>query len=213
MSTTGLVSISTGGEVVDSKIKWKGQFGSIGDDDTAINISADFMRLIYRQCGYKASSTNDIPAEFRVLHVFNNSSFPHGASELDDSEIIILFGKDAGKAGKENKYDFPPPIDNDIFYGTLCLVKASVDDMDGETSLVATGLSSNDWEKIYIALFGGFYDCDDESDDESDDCEDEYAELPSTKNGYAKDGFVVDDDDSDGFGEGSDDEFCLTDED
>ena len=41
-------------------------------------------------------------------------------------------------------------------------------------------------------------------------------ELPSTKDGYAKDGFVVADDDEDEFSEygcESDDEYCFTDED
>ena len=77
-------------------------------------------------------------------------------------------------------------------------------------------LTLRQWDKIYASLFGGFHDCDEEEDYESDDNEDVYAELPSTKDGYAKDGFVVGDDEDDEFsdyGDESDDEFCFTDED
>jgi hypothetical protein len=48
------------------------------------------------------------------------------------------------------------------------------------------------WDKIYEHLFGGFEDLND-TEDESDDENDEYNELEKTKSGYAKDNFVVDD--------------------
>ena len=52
-------------------------------------------------------------------------------------------------------------------------------------------MSLAEWEKIYEQLFGGFEDIgsnDSEEDDESID-----DSVPRTKEGYVKDGFIVDD--------------------
>ena len=49
---------------------------------------------------------------------------------------------------------------------------------------------------MYNQLYGGFEDIDNENSDEEDE-EDEYDELAKTKSGYAKDGFIVDDDECD----------------
>ena len=57
-------------------------------------------------------------------------------------------------------------------------------------------LTTNEWNKIYDKLYGGFEDLDKEDSDEEDE-EDEYDELAKTKSGYAKDGFIVDDDEDD----------------
>lgn len=100
--------------------------------------------------------------------------------------IIELWGRDFGKAGTENKYDFPPPCDTALYFGTCALIKVSqendeIKDFDGDT-----------WLKIYEKLFGGFEDLGCEDSEES---EDELENVPSeykTKNGYLKDGFVVD---------------------
>ncbi len=87
---------------------------------------------------------------------------------------ISLYGKAEGKANNENKYDFPPPVDNLLLFGNCVLV--------GETNL-----SINLWNKIYVKLFGGFEDLVVESVSE-----DEEVVTKKTKHGYEKDGFVVD---------------------
>lgn len=99
-----------------------------------------------------------------------------------EKTTVSLYGKSSGRAGQENKYDFPPPVDNMLFFGSCVLVAE-------EGSLKET-----QWETIYEFLFGGFEDIGDEDseDDSEDDDEDEL--IPKTKDGYAKDGFIVDDD-------------------
>ena len=59
---------------------------------------------------------------------------------------ISLYGKDSGRAGMENKYELPPPVDNILFFGKIALVN----DMDD--------LTIDLWNKIYEQLFGGFFD-------------------------------------------------------
>lgn len=96
---------------------------------------------------------------------------------------IELWSRDTGSHGKENKYDFPPPIDTQLYFGNCALVRIK------DNAIV--DLSKERWLKVYEILFGGFEDLDN-SEDES---EDELASVPKsmkTKSGYLKDGFVID---------------------
>ena len=101
---------------------------------------------------------------------------------------IELYAKDTGKATFENKYDFPPPIDTLLLFGNCLLLNRN---KEGEVCDLELG----DWDKVYEFLFGGFEDldaCAAEDDNESDEL-DEYPDSMKTKQGYLKDGFVVDD--------------------
>jgi hypothetical protein len=104
--------------------------------------------------------------------------------ELDEKQYSIsVFGKTKGRANQENKYEFPPPIDNTLFFGN-CIIVNKIDDSPAN-------INAKEWESIYEYLYGGFEDIGDEDSLEEDD-DDESG--PRTKAGYLKDGFVVDDD-------------------
>ena len=104
--------------------------------------------------------------------------------------VISVYGKTDGRANSENKYDFPPPIDSTLFFGSCAVVAKD------ETGAY-TDLSVELWNKIYEKLFGGFEDLAATAlEDENE--EDELANVPKemkTKDGYLKDGFVVSDED------------------
>ena len=114
-----------------------------------------------------------------------------------DSYRISVYGKTAGKAGQENKYDFPPPIDSTLFFGSCVLVNTDADNR-------ILDLSVDTWTKIYEHLFGGFEDLGDSEDDEDELDTDEELEalkqsgkvVKQTKQGYVKDGFIVDSDEA-----------------
>lgn len=107
--------------------------------------------------------------------------------ELDGkSYSISVYGKTSGRANQENKYEFPPPIDNILFFGSCVIINKQAE--------IPTSITSKEWDKIYDHLYGGFEDLGEEdSEEESEDDDD----IPRTKSGYAKDGFVVDDNDDD----------------
>lgn len=86
---------------------------------------------------------------------------------------IQLYGKTDGKAGNENKYEFPPPVDNVLFFGKCMLVNPSGD------------ITIEQWNDFYESIMQ-FEDIETESESE-DEVEGEYT------NGYLKDGFVVSD--------------------
>jgi hypothetical protein len=104
---------------------------------------------------------------------------------------VSVYGKKNGRANNENKYDFPPPIDSVMFFGTCCIVAKKLEKMEN--------LTLDLWEKIYEKLFGGFEDlsltalADEEEQDELEFVAKEH----KTKHGYLKDGFVVDSDGED----------------
>jgi len=162
-------------------------------------------RLLYTACKYKLTTKpckNELDG-FDLLHKFNKDSFPNFTrskcgmkSSSNHEDAILVFGKSNGKAGKENKYEFPPPIDNNIFYGTLCLVKCSIclngnnDKADNDSLL--SDMEKHEWEKLYELLFGGFDECE-HSEEEEPDVLEQISDKKKTKDGYLKDGFVVDD--------------------
>ena len=129
----------------------------------------------YKKAGFKKADG------FNCLHTWN-------LDEFNGNEYhISLYGKKEGRAGQENKYEVPPPLDNDLLFGNLILVN-QVDDK-------YVSFSSKEWKKIYDHLYGGFEDLEEESEEEETDEDDG---IPKTKSGYAKDGFVVDESDEAG---------------
>ena len=127
----------------------------------------------YKKCGFRKSDNFEQRAVWKKMKVG------------DDLVNVMLYAKDSGRAGFENKYDLPPPVDSALFFGTM-LIAGEDAELDKPYSLTTAM-----WEKIYEKLFGGFEDIT-QTDDEEE--EDELANVPPemlTKEGYLKDGFVV----------------------
>ncbi len=100
---------------------------------------------------------------------------------------IALYAKTNGRAGQENKYDFPPPVDTELYFGNCMLVSQK----DGTDANEVTDLPKATWELLYEELFGGFDDCLHSEEESEDDMEG----LQVGKSGYELDDFVVDDED------------------
>jgi len=146
---------------------------------------------LYKKCGFKKPDGFSKQTEWGI--------------KLEGKKYVVaLFAKTEGKANTENKYDFPPPVDTTLFFGS-CVLVSSVKKDDGLLGLAS--LSVEQWDKMYEKLFGGFEDlaatC---AEDEAE--EDELDNIPAskkTKQGYLKDGFVVDSDSDEKDNYGSDD--------
>jgi hypothetical protein len=137
---------------------------------------------LYKKCGFKKADDFGKQTEWNI--------------KMDGKKYLVsLYGKIDGKANTENKYDFPPPVDSTLLFGNCALVCQK----KNETSFELCSMSSELWEKMYEKLFGGFENlavtCV-EDEEEVDELENVPAEK-KTKNGYLKDGFVVDSGDED----------------
>ena len=103
---------------------------------------------------------------------------------------IALYARSTGRAGQENKYEFPPPVDSALYFGPCMLVQQN----SPSDATAVTSLSEETWKKVYNHLCGGFEECLESDDDEE---EDEVVENADKKTGYSLDGFVVGDDEED----------------
>lgn len=162
-ATTSLVLIETNGTVKGLKAK----------DAT--------LDTLYKKCGFR---TGD---DFARQHTWE-VNLSGSAVGTKAKHIISVWAKKVGKANFENKYDFPPPIDTALFFGTCVVVRT-----DEAGNLI--DLSKETWTKIYEKLFGGFEDLDKSEEPSEDELEGIDPSL-LTANGYLKDGFVVSDKDS-----------------
>ena len=125
---------------------------------------------LYKKAGFKSIDGFDLHTEW--------------GAEIDGKKYSVsLYGKTNGRAGQENKYELPPPMDNTLFFGSCVLVNK----IDGKVE----SISKSEWNTVYDFLYGGFEDIGDEDSDLSSDDEDDEADR--TKEGYVKDGFIVDD--------------------
>jgi hypothetical protein len=147
-----------------------------------VSVKSVVENELYKKAGLKSADG---------FKCFTNWSVEHAKQQY----TISLYGKTTGRANYENKYEFPPPVDNTLFFGNCVLIAKSA-----EGSIV--DLTEDMWEKIYETLYGGFEDVGEE-DSECDSDSDGEDVGKRTKNGYVKDGFVVDGDDD---GDDDDDE-------
>lgn len=147
----------------------------------SLNIKDFVLDDLYKKCGFKKSDGFEKQVEWKLKT---------GGSKY----ILEVYGKLDGRGNNENKYDFPPPIDNILFFGSCAIVAKKMNEGIWEY----TNLSLELWEKMYDKLFGGFEDLSAtalEDENEEDELEN-ISKEKKTKSGYLKDGFVVDDSDS-----------------
>jgi hypothetical protein len=148
---------------------------------------------IYKKCGFKK------PDGLEKRHTW--------VVRLDKLNYrIAVFAKDDGKANMENKYDFPPPIDCALYFGS-CAVLVEQKNLAG--MFIPTNLSISLWDKIYEKMFGGFESTANKDDDDEIDELETVLKSKKTMNGYLKDGFVVDSENE----EEEDDEYSDVDSD
>jgi len=137
---------------------------------------------LYKKCGFKKSDNFSLQHEWPV--------------KLDGQRYIIqLYGKLHGKFNMENKYEFPPPVDKKLYFGSCALVGIIKNESNISFNRSFIHLSIELWNKIYERLFGGFENlattCA-EDDEEDDELETVSKKMKTKIGGYLKDGFVVD---------------------
>ena len=128
---------------------------------------------LYKKCGFKSNDG------FKCAHTW--------AITFNEVEYKLqIYGKITGRAGTENKYEFPPPIDSVLFFGSCAVINTQ----DGEI----IDMSAAEFKDIMDYLQGGYSDLGDEDTEDDADSDDA---KEKTKQGYVKDDFVVEDDDVD----------------
>tara|TARA_Y100000389_G_scaffold144604_1_gene142977 strand:+ start:4258 stop:4974 length:717 start_codon:yes stop_codon:yes gene_type:complete len=138
-----------------------------------VNTTKSFdLSNLYKKCGLK-----------------NDNCFDARSTWGWNGKHIILYAANDGRAGQENKYELPPPVDTHIFFGGMALICIDGDEISEEN---LSNFTEKNWKQLYEKLLGGFEDLDDDSEFDEDD--EDIDEDDLTKDGYYKDGFVVDSD-------------------
>lgn len=184
-SKTTIIVISKSGSLSECQVE--------SQNETTLQ---ELTVLLSKKCGYRNHDGFSCYHTWRYKNK-HGVSFDVGGSHADEKITpryiyVDIWGKTDGRAGNENNYELPPPIDELLFFGNLALV-ARVD------KECAVNLSIGLWTKIYEKLFGGFEDLTATAVDDENEV-DELASIPAsmkTSNGYLKDGFIVDDDSED----------------
>lgn len=131
------------------------------------------IKELYKKCGFKKAEDFINQVKWNVKYEGQTYS-------------VSLYAKTEGRHNNENKYEFPPPIDTKLFFGSCALVAS----INGEYA----NLNDEMWSKMYNKLYGGFETLS-KTEEEDELEEDELEKIPEkykTKSGYLKDGFIVD---------------------
>ena len=137
------------------------------------NIKLSTLDDLYKKCGFSSNSN------FSKRHTWEM-----------ENEYYSLYSKDNGKAGSENKFELPPPVDKELYFGKMVFLKHTNEEISLEK---IKDFDLKTFEKLYNFTFGGF---DDIESSEEESVEEEVDPKNLTKEGYDKsDGFIVDDDD------------------
>ena len=126
---------------------------------------------------------------FKKANLKSNKDFMNRHTWKIKDQYISLYAKNSGRANNENTYELPPPIDSQLYFGKMLLVKHTEEQISNSN---VVDLTIEEWEKVYEKLFGGFIEL---GEEDSYSEEEEIPEKYKTKEGYSKeDGFIVDDD-------------------
>ena len=168
--------------------------GKLTETDIVTNTITGIQELteiLSKKCDNKKSTGFSCYHTWRYRNKKNRLGFLGDFATSVKYVYIDLWAKTDGRAGQENKYELPPPVDEIIFFGNIALVAR----IDKE---IACDLTLKRWNIIYEKLFGGFEDLSKTAEEDEKEI-DELESIPAskkTKNGYLKDGFIIDDEDS-----------------
>jgi len=128
---------------------------------------------LYLKCGLKTGKN------FELRNIFK-------MKQKNSTKFIHIYSKNSGKSNFENKFEMPPPIDKDLYFGNILILKSL--DKNGETF---ENYTSDEWLKDYETLMGGFEDINTTNDEEEEDELKNVSKDKLTKEGYLKDGFII----------------------
>ena len=73
---------------------------------------------------YKSMNADDL---YKKCNCKNPNEFKKCTTwkvNLENENVVVeLWARDLGRANMENKYDFPPPVDSVLYFGTCALVR------------------------------------------------------------------------------------------
>ena len=144
--------------------------------------------LIDKTGNCKDSSVADLSNIHKRCGARSENGFEKRVTWKSSTIYVSVFARNNGKANTENKFDMPPPIDNELYFGSVAVVGFKPNDLEEKP----VDFDVDKWCKVYEKLMGGFEELGSEDSDD-EDIEEIPAEL-LTKHGYMKNSFIADSD-------------------
>lgn len=158
-----------------------------------LNLRMVKVVVIDKQGNVKTSTVNkfNLDTLYKKCKFRDSENFENRHTWKWDDKHVSLFAKISGRANTENKYDFPPPMDNELFFGPTLLCAHTETDLSNNNVI---NFTNENWEELYEKLMGGFENIGDEDSERSADEDDEDFDPDNmTESGYLKNSFVADD--------------------
>lgn len=168
-----------------------------------VNLKVDKDEL-YKKCKFKSNDSFSLRHTWKVDKTWSKKNNV-------DFKYVSVYAKNNGRANMENKYDLPPPIDKELFFGSLIILAHETKNLMSEEDYRNSSEEQTNyleyvdpidltlclWNSFYENLFGGFEDLSSTAllDELEEDELDNIPDNMKTSSGYLKDDFVVDDDD------------------
>ena len=109
------------------------------------------------------------PNEIKLEIYFKNKGVSQ-CKELnqweDEDGIIYLYGYTSGRESRINKHELPPPVDMNLFFGDLLILK--------KINNKVSNFTKKDYKKFWNNAFGGFENLDDTINDDEEYSDDDY---------------------------------------
>jgi hypothetical protein len=130
--------------------------------------------LISSQLNLDNFNINELPATERKK--FGKGDIQRECDFGYNDLTISIFAWTYGKAGRENKHELPPPIDNELYFGNIYVFAHK----DGQL----VNFTEEQYHDFYETAFGGFEDIgsEDEWSEEDEEIEGEFDDFIVSEN-------------------------------
>ena len=126
---------------------------------------------------------------FKKCKFKDNNNFEKRHTWKFNDFFISIFAKDSGRANTENKYEMPPPVDKNLFFGNILACSHKEKELTNDN---IKNLSKVEWNNFYEKQLGGFEDLEEDSERSNDEDDEEYdSDMIDDETGYLKNSFVV----------------------
>ena len=102
--------------------------------------------------------------DISIVNGIKSKGHDHIARECDyewNNNLISMYCWTEGSESKINKHDLPPPVDNELYYGDILVLRHDNGNL--------IDLSKDNYNQFYEDAFGGFEDIEEEEEVSSDE--------------------------------------------
>ena len=81
--------------------------------------------IVEKNCNIKSTELKTVNVDelYKKCGFRKAKDFENRKTWIMENVYISVYAKDSGRAKSENKYEMPPPIDKDLYFGNILIIK------------------------------------------------------------------------------------------